>query len=856
MRRFSGRERVLQWRRFCGLVLCKHGGRDLQLFCDLMMPHRLIFAALLLLPVLAWAQDRSPGYQSGLLGQSNDLAKITRNGQLQDAGGILGDTSGKGVNPFAVTDNQSTGLCFNTAPTRGQYHRLCFGHDASNNAIFDIDGTDYPFSTAIGTLTNALQFGSLGTLFPYSGTYAGQQTFAAGTAPLANNAIRATGTSPLGSTLNLTNLFPHGILNSASTAVLTANPWANDLTSDPGYGCVLGFPQVSDIALGEETGTVTLCATANSAAPFLHVPGTFTPTQFTPTTPTTLPAGFPTLAVWIYSNDQPVPWEALANATLNAFGQVTAWTVIGGGWYQQGTLSGSPPTGAAGTPSGTAAYIGVQDKQWASNIGAAMETLNVTGTITSGNQTIPISGASAQYLAPRQWLEDTGGAGALAPHTRIVSVANDYSSITVAPPPIGNASVGEALAFGVQPDNRGVVMEGDMRNGTGEAADTHTYQFTGTTTNGSRHVTGLSTTAPGGNTIYPGLNCKATAGWGTNIGQIEAINYGASTLDLDIAATADATNATITCQARLDAGVAGLDVGGKSVSVPFVERGSPSYGFRGMGATDTYFFAGNGPDGGNTPVYGFRSEHSWSDVATDFAITDDLKGQVLGSWDGVNGILVDLNAHTLPASVLPNNTMLHLGAADSNVTSATLDGFGAASEVIFRSSHGTAISPTALTSSDQVGGLNFGGYDGNQWVTEGAQIAAVPSATWTTASHPLDVYFQTTQIGSTSPATRMVIGNTGQLRLPAGTAPIAGSGCGGSPSVTGTDSFGTVTIGSAPSTSCTITFGTAFGAVPNCFANDNTTNTAINVGSLTTAHFIINGSVVAGDKIAYLCIGA
>lgn len=619
------------------------------------------------------------------------------------------------------------------------------------------------WGTVTGLLAaSSLQFGPQGSLFPYGGTYAGLQTFAPGTSPLGNNAARGTGTGGLGSVLNLTNLFPHGVLNSASTAVLTTNPFANDLTSDPGYGCVLGFPNISDIALGEETGAVTLCPTANGAAPFMHVAGTFGPTKFTPTVPMTLPAGFPTAAVWIYSNDQPVPYEGLANATLNSKGQATVWTTIGGGWYQQGTLTAGP-TGMPGNPTGTAAYIGVQDKQWTSNFIDNSAPLSVTGSVTSGNQTIPVSGASAQYLAPRQWLEDTGPSGALAPHTRIVSVADDYSSITVAPPPTGNAGAGETLTFGVQPTNRSVLMEGDSNNGTGEAYDNFTYQFTGNTTASSRHITNLSTTAPGGNTLYPHLACESIAGEWSGAIDIDAIQYGSSSMDMDAAATGTAIGTTIRCQARFDDAGGGIDVRGEYSANDFVARGYPVYGFRGMAATDTLFYAGGGPDGGKTtpPIYGFRSDHSWWDVDEDFAITDDLEGKVLGSWDGLNGILVDLNNHTLPASTLPNQTLLHLGAIDSNVTSATLDAFGSTSEIIFRSAHGTAASPSALTTSDAVGGLNFGGYDGTSWAIGGAQIAAVPSATWTSSSHPLDMYFQTTAIGSTTAATALRIFNDG-----------------------------------------------------------------------------------------------
>jgi hypothetical protein len=177
-----------------------------------------------------------------------------------------------------------------------------------------------------------------------------------------------------------------------------------------------------------------------------------------------------------------------------------------------------------------------------------------------------------------------------------------------------------------------------------------------------------------------------------------------------------------------------------------------------MGATDTDFFAGNGPDGGPSPTYGFRSDHSWSDVAIDFAITDDLTGQVFFLADSA-GIILDQNTHSLPALTLPSQ--LHLGTTDSNITNATLDAFGSTSEVIFRSSNGTAASPTALTTASQVGGIDFGGYDGAAWAIGAADIAAVPSATWSNLSHPFDLYIKTTPIGSLMEATAMRIFNDG-----------------------------------------------------------------------------------------------
>lgn len=103
--------------------------------------------ALLLSPVVALAGN-TPVYQSGTILVPHNLAKITRDGQIQDASplGVLGDAKGRGINPFAVTDKKGLGLCSYTTITGDTTGALCLGHDSSGNAIFSVDGVTYPFN--------------------------------------------------------------------------------------------------------------------------------------------------------------------------------------------------------------------------------------------------------------------------------------------------------------------------------------------------------------------------------------------------------------------------------------------------------------------------------------------------------------------------------------------------------------------------------------------------------------------------------------------------------------------------------------------------------------------------------------
>lgn len=108
--------------------------------------------ALILLPSLALAQG-TPAYQSGAMVAPHNLAKVTRNGQYQDAGGLTGDATGRGVNPFLILDSLGDAFCADTAARTGTYHSLCIGHNASGNPVFKIDTLEYPFVTSGGNIT-------------------------------------------------------------------------------------------------------------------------------------------------------------------------------------------------------------------------------------------------------------------------------------------------------------------------------------------------------------------------------------------------------------------------------------------------------------------------------------------------------------------------------------------------------------------------------------------------------------------------------------------------------------------------------------------------------------------------------
>lgn len=82
------------------------------------------------------------------------------------------------------------------------------------------------------------------------------------------------------------------------------------------------------------------------------------------------------------------------------------------------------------------------------------------------------------------------------------------------------------------------------------------------------------------------------------------------------------------------------------------------------------------------------------------------------------------------------------------------------------------------------------------------------------------------------------------------------SSCGTSPSISGTDTTGKVTVGSGGvATSCTVTFASAYTSAPHCFVNDQTDIVAVQVVP-TTTNFVINVSIpfTAGALLDYFCI--
>lgn len=84
--------------------------------------------------------------------------------------------------------------------------------------------------------------------------------------------------------------------------------------------------------------------------------------------------------------------------------------------------------------------------------------------------------------------------------------------------------------------------------------------------------------------------------------------------------------------------------------------------------------------------------------------------------------------------------------------------------LLFASSNGTIASPTLVADDDKLGGIRFGGYDGSDFESYGAEIACYVDDTPGAGDMPGRLMFSTTESGNPSPTERMRIENSGTLR--------------------------------------------------------------------------------------------
>jgi hypothetical protein len=100
------------------------------------MMKKALAVALILVPSLAWGQGAIRQNGSVVPG---DIGVFIQDRTLEGVRKYSADT-GKGVNPFAVTDSNGVGICSQNALTTGAYNSICIGHDSSGDPLISIIG--------------------------------------------------------------------------------------------------------------------------------------------------------------------------------------------------------------------------------------------------------------------------------------------------------------------------------------------------------------------------------------------------------------------------------------------------------------------------------------------------------------------------------------------------------------------------------------------------------------------------------------------------------------------------------------------------------------------------------------------
>jgi hypothetical protein len=110
--------------------------------------------------------------------------------------------------------------------------------------------------------------------------------------------------------------------------------------------------------------------------------------------------------------------------------------------------------------------------------------------------------------------------------------------------------------------------------------------------------------------------------------------------------------------------------------------------------------------------------------------------------------------------------------------------------------------------------------------------------------------------GSTSGSGVISTGATGgHLSLSSSATPSLTAGCNGAgSSVSGSDISGTITGQTAAATTCTLTFGTAYGAAPNCVAM-GISSPLTGAATPATGTLVVNFASTANYKFSYFCPG-
>lgn len=230
--------------------------------------------------------------------------------------------------------------------------------------------------------------------------------------------------------------------------------------------------------------------------------------------------------------------------------------------------------------------------------------------------------------------------------------------------------------------------------------------------------------------------------------------------------------------------------------------------------------------------------------------------------------LLTVNNNTGASTAPSSGSVFHLLGADAAVTRMTMDNYGSQSVIDVRTAGGTQASKTAVGAATTLFAFATRAWDGSTYGIN-AEIDFVTVNAQTGSDHSSRIVFYTTPTAATVEAEAMRINPSGSLSvgsttdpgaanflvgghiLATGTVPTVSS-CGVSPSISGSDNFGTVTAGTGILAACVINFGKTWGTAPRCVASSGTAIASMTVSASTT-QLTIGGTSLTGDVINWLC---
>lgn len=195
-------------------------------------------------------------------------------------------------------------------------------------------------------------------------------------------------------------------------------------------------------------------------------------------------------------------------------------------------------------------------------------------------------------------------------------------------------------------------------------------------------------------------------------------------------------------------------------------------------------------------------------------------------------------------------------ASQGIVTSRFASTGTAGGRVIINSSRGAAPGTfSATVNGDIIGEIDFSGDTGATYNNTPASISATAAGTFTGASTPGNILMSTTATGTTTPVVRAEMTDSGHLEFNHGSGTPTLTVCGTTPTISGTDTAGQITVGTSGGTGCTLTFSKAWALAPYCVVSNPSNFAVTNIASYTTTTtaVTISGSLTTGNTIVYHC---